>query len=845
MRRTARPTSTHSPQPCPGPASRRTPVGVTVLLGLGLHAGSGLLPGSAAHAQSAGPAASAAARTFDIPAGPLGASLAAFARQSGLLLSFDPALTQGLTAPALGGSHAPLAALDRLLAGSGLEAVPTPSGGYLLRRRAEARAPTAEAATGATLAEVTVRDSALRDGITEGSGSFTTRSTSAATGMNLSLRETPQSVTVITRERMDEQGLKSLDTALSEVPGIYVSTTGTQVGGHLGIFARGYEITSYQVDDLTAGLGGYDVHSFDTAVYDSITAVRGATGLLTGSGNPGARVVLTRKRPTRDFQASLSQSLGRWSQRRTVGDVSGPLNQAGTLRGRFVAAYDEGQSWVDRYRANKSVAYGVLEADLTSKTLVSLALQHGRTSGRAAGWGNGFDLTFGDGSLVPASRSQNTLPDSSRYSTEHTMLTARIEHQFNDNWRGQLSYGHSLTDWFGRRGDLQVGANADASMTMDRIDWRTVKPYRVRDLAGKLEGQYELFGRRNDLVAGFRVMDSFDRSDGGGWTAPTVPFSQWRGDLPLIDPAGPGVSNMYMSDYSVRTEQAGLYAATRLRPADKLSVILGGRWSYWKTRTEEYPNSSSYDPGNPVSDDRRQRGVFTPYAGVVYDLSGNLSAYASYTEIFNPQSAKDVTGKLLDPEQGRNFEWGLKGAWLDGRLNASVAMFEVRKDNLAVVDGSNQTPDGSQAYVAQDNTKGRGWELEVSGELARGWQAQAGYTRVVTRGSDGARLSTFIPIHMFKLFTSYRVPGVPGLTLGGGVVWQSKWFPDWKDESLWPIYTQKPYAVVNLIAAYAINRHWSLTVNLNNVFDKSYRTAYFKHVYGAPRNLYATLKYRF
>ncbi|MFT4195449.1 TonB-dependent siderophore receptor [Ottowia sp.] len=325
----------------------------------------------------------------------------------------------------------------------------------------------------------------------------------------------------------------------------------------------------------------------------------------------------------------------------------------------------------------------------------------------------------------------------------------------------------------------------------------------------------------------------------------TVPWSQWNGHVPRFASGDPGVETWIAEDNSSKTNNAGVYAATRLRPTDGLSVILGSRWSYWKTRTEERPNSSSYDPANPISDDRKERGVFTPYAGIVYDLNKNLTAYASYTEIFNPQSYKDASGKVLDPEQGKNFEVGLKGAWLDGRLNASVAVFEVRKDNLAVADGDNLTPSGDQAYVARDNTKGRGWELEVSGELARGWQMQAGYTRVVTRGSDGARLNGNQPSHMFKLFSSYRVAGVPGLMLGGGVVWQSKVYTTWVDESLRPFYTQKPYAVVNLMARYDIDRRWSLTVNLNNVFDKRYRTTPGSHVYGAPRNLYATLKYQF
>ena len=103
-----------------------------------------------------------------------------------------------------------------------------------------------------------------------------------------------------------------------------------------------------------------------------------------------------------------------------------------------------------------------------------------------------------------------------------------------------------------------------------------------------------------------------------------------------------------------------------------------------------------------------EKHVFTPYFGVTYTLSRNFSPYVSYTAIFNPQSAQDVRGRTLDPEQGSNIEAGIKGEWARGRLSASAALFEVKRDNLAVRDGANQAPDGTPAYRAEDDVTGRG-----------------------------------------------------------------------------------------------------------------------------------------
>ncbi|MFT4196175.1 TonB-dependent siderophore receptor [Ottowia sp.] len=480
---------------------RRTGVALAVAQTLAWVAmGSAIVATPAAHAQPA-----EAARAYSIPAGPLTTVLNRFGREAGILLSFSTEMTEGLRSGGLAGTHTVPAALDALLAGTPLQAVRQADGGYLLRR-VPSVAPAAAPGSGeASLPTVTVKAQAERGELTEGTGSYTTRSTSAATGMNLSLRETPQSVTVMTRERMDEQGLNSLADALSEVTGVYVETIGTPIGNNTGIYARGYFITSFRVDGVDSlDTGSYELNTFDTAVYDSLTVVRGATGLLTGSGNPGATIHLTRKRPTSEFQASLSQGLGRWNQHRTVGDVGGPLNQAGTLRGRFVAAYDGGKSWVDRYRGRKSVAYGVLEADLSNRTLLTLALEHSRTSGRGAGGDSGYDMTFGDGSLVPASRSDSALADWSHFSSERTLLNVKIEHRFNDNWRGQLNYGHGRSGLDGEKVMTWVGDNASADMGLFNRSWNT-KPTRKNDLAGKIEGRYELFGRKNDLVAGFRA----------------------------------------------------------------------------------------------------------------------------------------------------------------------------------------------------------------------------------------------------------------------------------------------------------------------------------------------------
>ncbi|MEJ2802147.1 TonB-dependent siderophore receptor [Comamonadaceae bacterium PP-2] len=796
-------------------------------------------------AQAQVPVAPAARQVnYSIPAGPLAPALRTLASRADLLLTFTEAQTAGKTTSGVEGSYTPAAALAALLAGTGLQAAPLDNGAYVLRAAPAAPAAAPGARGGETvLGAVTVTAQRDLGAVTEGTGSLTTGSTSAATGMNLSLRDTPQSVTVITRERMDQQALGSFAEVAEQVPGVFFSGSGTPIGGRTWIYSRGYMVNSYQVDGVNVpweAMGEssqYGHGSLDTAIYDSVAVVRGATGLLTGAGDPSASVSLTRKKPTRAFQGSVEGSLGRWDRRRAVADVGGPLNAAGSLRGRFVGAHDEGKTWVERYSNEKSIVYGVLEADIGPQTLATLSLEHTRDSSKGAPWASiyGVDLFYDDGiTPTPANRHTNMAPHWAFSDNDRTSVTAAVEHRINADWTTRLSYGYSEFNGKARRGMVN-GIPADGSPTTARVvNLESVN--KVQTVDGKVDGRYTLLGREHDLIAGFNLTYS-DLDLPVAYYGVHRGFASWNGSqIRYGDLDWDALDKM---PQQTETRSHGAYLATRLRPTERLSTILGGRLSDWTTRVTEF------EPETTVTDDRRYSHEFTPYVGVVFDLSPSLSAYASYTEIFNPQSNKDVDGRLLDPEKGSNREIGLKGEWFDGRLNGSIAVFQTRKDNLAVQDGDNETPTGDIAYRAEDDTKGRGWEIEVAGELARGWQVQGGYTRFMIRDSAGLALDTTQPVHQLKLYTSYQPAAWPKLTVGGGVRWQSKTYAAEYEGPVRQAYTNRSFSLVNLYTRYELTQKLSLSVNLNNAFDKRFRTSTYGHTYGAARNLNATMKYQF
>lgn len=793
------------------------------LISMALLSASTLIPVSNAAANTLD---AVATRHYNIAAGPLGRTLSTFSAQAGIALSFDPALTDGLLSPALSGTYSARDALNRLLAGSGLELVQRTDGTYTLNK---ATAATATPRESSTLPEVQV--TAVQSATTEGTGSYTTGSASTATRLNLSIRETPQSVSVITRQRMDDQGLSQLSDVVTQTPGLVIAQTGNGGSDSSPIYSRGFVVENYQVDGVGQVFSGYNslFQTNDMAIYDRVEVVRGATGLMNGVGSPSATINLMRKRPTAQFQASAKVEAGSWNYYRAEADLSAPLNEAGSLRGRVVAAYQENDSYIDRLHEKKEILYGIVEADLSPATLATfgVSLQNHDATGHSRGARPAY---FSDGSRAIWARSDSAAAEWA-YSKRHNQsIFASIEHQFDNEWvaKATLSQGKSNYD---ELLGYATGGNPDrvsgAGTILYASRWVGNPTQNSLDLYAS--GPFNLLGRKHDLVIGATVARTkVDAPTYGNWTLLSIPnIYTWDGNTPL-NPNKPIQGN-----YTDEENISSAYSTVRFRPTDALSLILGSRITSW-----ERMQSS-------VKDARYENGKVTPYAGLVYDFNKNWSGYASYTDIFKPQNNKTASGDYIDPLLGKSYELGAKAEFFDKRLNLGMAMYKIEQDNLAVSIPNVFAPDGSQAYRAVSGTSTRGFEAELSGELARNWQGSIGFSRGITVDRNKARLNTNIPQNTFKVFTTYRLAGFgDGLTVGGGVRWQSEIYSVNQGPAQ-ARFTQAAYSVVDLMARYEISRQLTLTANLYNAFDKSYYTSTGNSYYGAPRNVRVGLDMRF
>lgn len=793
----------------------------------------GLAVPAVASAQSA-----QAPRSFNIAAQPLADALMQFGQQSGLNVSAPAPLTRGLTSPGVSGSMTAAEALSQLLAGTGLT--------YRFSGPASVRLERApQAAEGAIqLGPVRIEGQGGGSGIaggapapsgatTERTGSYATRAMATATKLPLSIRETPQSVSVITRQQIEDENLVSLIDVLANTPGIATTYADSD---RAWFKSRGFSITNFQIDGITIDNdSGYSAGEdrYDTAIFDRIEVVRGSTGLLTGSGNPSAMVNLIRKRAdSEQLAGTIEAAVGSWSDFRGMIDLQSPLGFGGAVRGRVVAAYQDKAIWLANYSNKKLVLFGTLAADLTPDTLLTLSVDYQDNDPKGSGWG-GLVMWNADGSPTDLPRSFNMGARWTYWASTTRNRVASLEHRFNDRWNVRASYTHSRNEmdskllWAGGYPDAVTGAG----VTLSPAGYTGHREQDAVDVS--LVGKFRLFGGEHDLNVGYayRESEAIYYSYAGSWAnAYAVPnFFAWDGNIPEPDLGDRNSPDTYSE------RQQGLYGVVRLALADGLKLIAGGRQSRYRSTT----NGAEYS-----------QNVFTPYGGLVYDISSSLSAYVSYSDIFAPQDLRDRNGDRLDPITGNTIEAGIKGEWLDGRLTAALAVFEIRQDNVGELDEGYYVPGSNprqEAYVAVDGVRSRGFEVQVSGEIRPDWNVTASYAHHNTTGDDdGDVWSSSQPSDVVRIATNGRV--IDRLWLGASVNWQSD---DWcncngPDGSTY--LNQKAYAIANATARFEVNSALSAQLNVNNLFDKKYFSQigfYSRGTYGPPRSAVATLRYRF
>ncbi|TMS94558.1 TonB-dependent siderophore receptor [Pseudoalteromonas sp. S201] len=650
---------------------------------------------------------------------------------------------------------------------------------------------------------------------------YITEEAQSATKLGLTIKETPQSISVVSRALMDDFSLDDINAVLESTPGVTVEQIETD---RTYFKARGFEITNFLIDGLgTPQTSGSIQGTLDTAIYDRVEIVRGANGMMTGAGNPSATVNMVLKKPTYTTQAHASASYGSWNNKRVDIDFSTPINDEHAVRAVFTK--QDKESYLDRYETDKTVAYLAYEGKLTDDTLLSINYVNEQKDADSPLWG-ALPLYYTDGSATNYDDSTSTAADWSYWDNSAERVYVTLEQNLSATWVAKARYAHikneQNSELFYVYGTPDKETGLGLTGYASRYDYKDTQD--LFDLYAS--GKFELFSLEHDLSFGisqanmdFNDQSLYDYSTGNGF--PAMPdLATWDGIAPeatLVDkPNGSDVQNT----------QRSAYVSTRIKLAEPLSILAGVRYTDWETKGTAYSVVQTRDDSEII-----------PYIGTVYDFTESLSAYASYTETFVPQKELDINAEQLAPVIGKSAEVGLKAQLLDEQVFVTLAYFDAKQDGLAVALPGSLPSD--TRYYAADGINSDGFEIELSGRLTDDLSASISFSNLSIDGDE--LVKDYTPENQLKMAATYQVPFIDGLTIGANYRWQDSISRvQVKDPAGNALATTKQdaYGLLDLMATYEITQNVGVTFNVNNSTDEKYINSLYweQGYYGAPRN---------
>lgn len=706
---------------------------------------------------------------------------------------------------------------------------------------------TAGEAEEATLSVVKVQDQAVPTVYGEGTDSYMAKGVEVGKAAQ-SLREIPQSVTVVTRQRMDDQAMRTLDDVMNYTTGV----TREESWLDTSYLSRGMAITNIRFDGGAAASTRAGTRSLDMAQFDSVSLLRGADGLF-GAGDAGGVLNFTYKRPLAQRQTQVMLSGGTMNNYRAELDTTGALNQSGSLRGRLVAVNHDRREMADPSRVKRQMLYGALELDITPQTIFTLggSYQKDRNTGF-----NASLPRYADGSDIGLPRDTNFGAPWNWMNRENKTLFAKLEHQLNDNWliKGQLR--HTQFNEGVNAAEIESAPEPGSLLGADWWIHQAKSRERETSFDLNLQGAFDAWGKKHDVILG---IDQQRTSNHSRSLWPRIGPADVFDRVPPVDPGYP--LGDWTSGSRQQTQKSGLYGSVRLRPVDRWAVVLGGRYVL-------QDRNNQYDMDGLQTARSRESHVVVPYAGLVYELTKTTNVYFSTAEIYQSQAGKfsaPLPGAPLDPVRGRTYELGIKSEVKPGMI-ASAALFHTEKKGEAVYDPAYPQTDwrGGCCYFRDGYKLSKGIDLELTGRITPQLQLAVGYTYNSNedRRKDDAQFSTTTPRHLFKAWADYRLDGeLAGWSVGGGVVAQSSNYRSGTLNAYNPAsgrydgpsraykFSAPGYAVWSARVGYAINKDWSVALNVGNLFDKTYYStvgyAGYGNFYGEKRTATVSLKGKF
>ena len=653
------------------------------------------------------------------------------------------------------------------------------------------------------------------------------RVSKGATNLPLTIKDTPQTISLIEQDAMRNFATTDVNEALRLGTGITVDAWETN---RTSYSSRGFDIMLTQVD----GLGmtndwGLVVGQQDTYLFDRIELIRGANGLLTGVGNASGTINFVRKRPLNYDHGEAVARGGSHDLWRGALDYNKVLTDSGAWAARVVVAHEDKDSYLRALHDHRTTLYGIVEGQVGPAGVLTAGFTYTDSLQRSPMWGS-LTLRRVDGTQLEFDSSASTSQDWTRWDLRSANAFVEYVHTFSSDWEAKVTYNHRTGD---EAVKLFYAYSLSGALEADNtglLGWpyRSDSDSRANIVDANVVGRLEAFGRRHEVIVGLALSQQDTYSETYNIiTAPDAPLPAfpYAGDVY----AEPDWGDSYVSSDGDQ-KLVRFYGATRVALSDRLKAIAGlNAISLKRDGTSIY--------GGGVNLDNETTEKVSPYAGLTFDLAPHALVYASYSDIFQAQDQRDINGAFLKPMKGVNAEIGLKAEWLNRRLLTTVALFDAKQKGLATEAGFD--PVAQQSYYEPKDVKSRGFEFEATGRIARHTNLTVGFTRMELTGPDGDDIYEWVPRTIVSLRADSRLPAWPKLKVGAGLRWQS-------DVSKASGARQDSYLLVNAFAAYELTGAATLRLNVDNVTDEKYlRTVQFGAIYGAPRQFSLSLEYQF
>lgn len=641
-----------------------------------------------------------------------------------------------------------------------------------------------------------------------------------------SLRDIPQSITVLTNDYLEDRDLTHLDDAAKVTPGL---RTLSNDSGRSSIYSRGYEYDEYNIDGLPAPMASINGTLPSLSAFDRIEIMRGPSGLFNSTSELGGIINLVRKRATYDTQGSVSAGLGSWDRHQLNADISGALNDDESVRGRLVVSEENMPNEIDGNENKDQSFYATLDMDLDDTTELSLAVLHQQKDIAPA---NGFP-SYSDGTLADWDRSTFLGADWNDFNNEMTDVFIDLTHEFDNGGYGRIAARASdrSTDYYYAFTGSALSEDGTTSLNTTQRDFSQ----QTIAIDASYSQPFSALGNVSEFVVGMDYKD-YDTDYQSGATRSLVSSI----DVTDFDSSSVAYSApTYSSRVQSQEREMGTYAKMTFRPIESLALIGGGRFSWYDLDND----TTTLATGNITSSSYQDSGRFTPYGGLVYDLDTHHSLYASYSEVYKPQTSVDADGNMIDPREGDQIEMGIKGSYNDGQLNSRLTVFQLTDSNRAA------SVSGETYYEATGKSQVTGAEVELSGHFDQ-WEMIAGYTYMETKNvaGDSNTLFMLMPEHTINLWGTYSLEtnsALNGTEIGLGVSAMTEFSLTRGSTTI----TAPSYATVDASISKDVTENLNLSLNVNNLFDRKYysrvgSTSTF-NFYGPSRNFMAKATYRF